>query len=85
MTNYSIYLIFGIIAIVSYIVQARLNSKFDKYSKEALPNGLRGCDVAQRMLAQNGLHDVKVTQIGGRLSDHYNPTDKINHLFVNAS
>jgi len=80
MTNYSIYLIFGIIAIVSYIVQARLNSKFDKYSKEALPNGLRGCDVAQRMLAQNGLHDVKVTQIGGRLSDHYNPTDKTVNL-----
>ena len=76
----SIYLIFGIIAIASYIVQARLNSKFEKYSKEAIPNGLRGCDVAQRMLAQNGLYDVRVTQVNGRLTDHYNPTDKTVNL-----
>ena len=76
----SIYLIFGIIAIASYFVQARLNSKFEKYSKEAIPNGLRGCDVAQRMLAQNGLYDVRVTQVNGRLTDHYNPTDKTVNL-----
>lgn len=76
----SIYLIFGVIALASYIVQARLNSKFEKYSKEALPNGLRGCDVAQRMLAQKGLHDVRVTQVNGRLTDHYNPADKTVNL-----
>lgn len=76
----SIYLIFGVIALVSYIVQARLNSKFEKYSKEPLPGGLRGCDVAQRMLAQNGLHDVRVTQVNGRLTDHYNPADKTVNL-----
>lgn len=76
----SIYLIFGVIALASYIVQARLNSKFEKYSKEPLPGGLRGCDVAQRMLAQNGLHDVRVTQVNGRLTDHYNPTDKTVNL-----
>ena len=76
----SIYVIFGIIALASYLVQARLNSKFEKYSKEAIPNGLRGCDVAQRMLAQYGLHDVRVTQVGGRLTDHYNPTDKTVNL-----
>ena len=76
----SIYLIFGVIALASYIVQARLNSKFEKYSKEALPGGLRGCDVAQRMLAQNGLHDVRVTQVNGRLTDHYNPADKTVNL-----
>lgn len=75
-----IYVIFGVIALVSYIVQAQLNSKFEKYSKEPLPNGMRGCDVAQRMLAQNGLHDVKVTQIDGRLTDHYNPVDKTVNL-----
>jgi Zn-dependent membrane protease YugP len=75
-----IYVIFGVIALVSYIVQAQLNSKFEKYSKEPLPNGLRGCDVAQRMLAQNGLHDVRVTQVNGRLTDHYNPTDKTVNL-----
>ena len=61
-------------------MQARLNSKFEKYSKEAIPNGLRGCDVAQRMLAQNGLYDVRVTQVNGRLTDHYNPTDKTVNL-----
>ena len=75
-----IYVIFGLIALASYIVQARLNSKFEKYSREPLPNGMRGCDVAQRMLAQNGLHDVKVTQVNGRLTDHYNPTDKTVNL-----
>lgn len=75
-----IYVIFGVIALVSYIVQAQLNSKFEKYSKEPLPNGLRGCDVAQRMLAQNGIHDVRVTQVNGRLTDHYNPTDKTVNL-----
>lgn len=76
----SIYLIFGVIALASYIVQTRLNSKFEKYSKEPLPGGLRGCDVAQRMLAQNGLHDVRVTQVNGRLTDHYNPLDKTVNL-----
>lgn len=75
-----IYVIFGVIALVSYIVQAQLNSKFEKYSKEPLPNGMRGCDVAQRMLAQHGLHDVAVTQIDGRLTDHYNPVDKTVNL-----
>lgn len=75
-----IYLIFGLIALASYIVQARLNSKFEKYSREPLPNGLRGCDVAKRMLAQNGLHNVSVTQVNGRLTDHYNPTDKTVNL-----
>lgn len=75
-----IYLIFGVIALASYLVQARLNSKFEKYSKEPLPNGLRGCDIAARMLAQNGLHDVKVTQVNGRLTDHYNPMDKTVNL-----
>ena len=76
----SIYLIFGVIALASYIVQTRLNSKFEKYSKEHLPSGLRGCDVAQRMLAQYGLHDVRVTQVNGRLTDHYNPLDKTVNL-----
>lgn len=75
-----IYVIFGLIALASYIVQARLNSKFEKYSKIPLPNGMRGCDVAQQMLSQNGLYDVDVTQVNGRLTDHYNPSDKTVNL-----
>lgn len=75
-----IYIIFGIIALVSYIVQTNLKNKFEKYSREPLPNGLRGCDVAKQMLAQNGIHDVSVTQVNGRLTDHYNPTDKTVNL-----
>lgn len=75
-----IYIIFGLIALASYIVQARLNSKFEKYSKEPLSNGMRGCDVAAMMLAQNGLHNVKVTQVDGRLTDHYNPLDQTVNL-----
>ena len=69
----SIYLIFGIIAIASYIVQARLNSKFEKYSKMPLMNGMTGRDVAIKMLHDNGIYDVKVTSTPGMLTDHYNP------------
>lgn len=75
-----IYIIFGLIALASYIVQARLTGKFEKYSKEPLAGGMRGCDVAAMMLAQNGLHNVKVAQVDGRLTDHYNPLDHTVNL-----
>ena len=67
------YIIFGIIAIISYVVQINLRNKMQCYSKVQLPNGITGRDVAMRMLAQNGLSNVKVTQVDGYLTDHYNP------------
>lgn len=80
MMNYGYLILFGAIALVSYLVQLNLKHKIKKYSKETLPSGMRGCDVAARMLAQNGLSDVKITQIDGMLTDHYNPTNRTVNL-----
>lgn len=78
--NMSIYLIFIIFALLSWIVQKVLQSKFKKYSVIALPNGLTGKDVAEKMLRENGITDVKVEHVEGRLTDHYNPATKIVNL-----
>ena len=76
----SIWIIFIAIALLSYIVQANLNSKFKKYSKVPLANGMTGRDVAEKMLHTYGLDGVKVTCIEGRLTDHYNPADRTVNL-----
>lgn len=72
----SVYLIFITITILSYVVQASLQSKFRKFSEEALSNGMTGRDVAVKMLADYGITDVEVTCISGTLTDHYDPTAK---------
>ena len=74
------YIIFGIIAIISYVVQINLRNKMQRYGKVQLPNGMTGSDVAMRMLAQNGLSNVKVTQVDGYLTDHYNPANHTVNL-----
>ena len=66
-----IWIIFIGISLLSYIVQANLNRKFEKYSKEPLAGGMTGRDVAEKMLHVNGIYDVKVTCVEGRLTDHY--------------
>ena len=66
------------IAIVSYIVQANLKKKFEQYSK--MPIGMTGRDIAIKMLHDNGIYDVKVVSIPGRLTDHYNPADRTVNL-----
>ena len=66
------------IPIAGYIIQADLKSKFKKYSK--MPIGLSGHDVALKMLHDNGIYDVKVVSIPGRLTDHYNPADRTVNL-----
>lgn len=75
-----IYVIFGIFALLSWIVQHRLQSKFKKYSTIPIPNGLTGKDVAERMLRENGIYDVSVTAVEGQLTDHYNPANKTVNL-----
>lgn len=62
-----------IIAVAGYIVQARLQSVFNKYSKVALPDGMTGAQIAERMLRENNIHNVKVTHVAGHLTDHFNP------------
>lgn len=61
------------IGIVGYIVQARLQSVFKKYSKVQFPGGLTGAEVAEKMLRDNNIHNVKITHVGGHLTDHFNP------------
>ncbi len=73
-------IIFIAIAVISYLVQANLNSKMQRYSKIPVSNGMTGRDVALQMLAKNGLSDVQVTQIDGKLTDHYNPTNRTVNL-----
>ncbi len=75
-----IWIIMIAVMVLSYIVQQTLTSRFKKYSKVPVSGGLTGADVAKRMLAQNGITDVKVTCISGTLTDHYNPTTKTVNL-----
>ena len=74
------WILFGLIALISWAVQANLNSKFEKFSKVRIASGLTGAQVAEKMLRDNGIYDVKVTSVQGRLTDHYNPTDKTVNL-----
>jgi Zn-dependent membrane protease YugP len=74
------WIIFIGIAILSFIVQSNLQSKFKKYSKIPMSNGMTGCDVALKMLHDNGIYDVKVTHVKGQLTDHYNPANKTVNL-----
>ena len=77
--NTYIILFIGI-AVLSYLVQANLQSKFKKYSKMPLGNGMTGRDVAIKMLHDNGIYDVTVTSTPGTLTDHYNPASKTVNL-----
>jgi uncharacterized protein len=65
---------------ISFIVSMILKSKFSKYSKMPLSNGMSGKEVAEKMLRENGIYDVKVTASQGFLSDHYNPVNKTVNL-----
>lgn len=74
------FILFIGIAIISYIVQANLQSKFKKFSKISLDNGMTGRDIATKMLHDNGIYDVRVTSTPGSLTDHYNPANKTVNL-----
>ena len=74
------WILFIGIALISYLVQANLKNKFEKYSKMPLSGGMTGRDVAIKMLHDNGIYDVKVTSTPGMLTDHYNPANKTVNL-----
>ena len=76
----SIWFIMLAVMLASFIVQRVLSSKFEKYGNIPSPRGLTGADVVRLMLAQNGITDVKVQSVGGKLTDHYNPTDTTVNL-----
>ncbi len=74
------WILFGGIALVSFLVQWNLKNKFEKYGKILLPNRMTGKDIAIRMLHDNGIYDVRVISTPGQLTDHYNPVDKTVNL-----
>jgi Zn-dependent membrane protease YugP len=75
-----IYLIGILFMGISMWVSWRLKSKFKKYSEVPLQSGHTGREIAEMMLADNGIYDVKVISVAGRLTDHYNPADKTVNL-----
>ncbi len=74
------YILIGAIALVSWLVSRRLKSKFRHYSKVHLRNGMSGAEIAEKMLADHGIRDVKVISTPGMLTDHYNPKNKTVNL-----
>ncbi|WP_422857874.1 zinc metallopeptidase [Flagellimonas sp. S174] len=74
------YILIGGIALVSWLVSNQLKSKFKKYSKVHLRNGMSGAEIAQKMLDDYGIRDVKVISTPGMLTDHYNPKKKTVNL-----
>lgn len=74
------WVIFIGIAVVSYLIQANLKRKFERYSKIPTANGMTGREVAEKMLHDNGIYDVKVISTPGMLTDHYNPTNQTVNL-----
>ncbi|HJG78249.1 zinc metallopeptidase [Phocaeicola barnesiae] len=74
------WVIFIGVAILSYLVQANLKNKFERYSQIPLSNGMTGRDVAEKMLRDNGIYDVRVISTPGMLTDHYNPANKTVNL-----
>lgn len=74
------YILIGAISLVSWLISNTLKKKFEKYSKISLRNGMSGAEIAQKMLNDNGIYDVKVISTPGRLTDHYNPKNKTVNL-----
>jgi hypothetical protein len=64
----------------SWFVQNRLKSKFKKYSQTPISSNLSGKEIAEKMLADHGLYDIKVISVNGQLTDHYNPAKKTVNL-----
>jgi Zn-dependent membrane protease YugP len=74
------YILIGAISLLSWLISNKLKSKFKKYAQVQLRNGMTGAEIAEKMLADNGIFDVKVIYTPGRLTDHYNPKDKTVNL-----
>lgn len=75
-----VFIIGGFFMIIGWMVSSRLKSKFKEYSQRHLTKDLTGAEIARLMLADNGIHDVKVISVEGHLTDHYNPATKTVNL-----
>jgi Zn-dependent membrane protease YugP len=74
------YILIGVISLISWIISSKLKSKFKEYSQVQLRNGMSGAEIAEKMLADHGIFDVKIISTPGMLTDHYNPKDKTVNL-----
>lgn len=74
------FILIIVIGLVGLFVQSKLKSKFNKYSHLHLQNGLSGREIAEKMLADNHINDVKVISVKGQLTDHYNPKNRTVNL-----
>ncbi|WP_246139112.1 zinc metallopeptidase [Gelidibacter salicanalis] len=74
------WILIGAIALISWLVSNQLKKKFKKYSQVQLRNGMSGKEIAEKMLADNGITDVEVISVKGQLTDHYNPANKTVNL-----
>jgi Zn-dependent membrane protease YugP len=74
------YILIGVISLVSWLISNKLKSKFKHYSKVQLRNGMSGAEIAEKMLADHGITNVKVISTPGMLTDHYNPKNKTVNL-----
>lgn len=74
------YVLIGIISLASWLISNTLKRKFKKYSQVYLRNGMSGAEIAEKMLADHGINDVRVISTPGMLTDHYNPTNKTVNL-----
>ena len=76
----TIWIIFGALMLLSFALSSSLQNKFKRYAKMPTEGGLTGRDVAEKMLHDYGIYDVKITCVKGRLTDHYNPADQTVNL-----
>jgi len=72
--------IFGVFMLLSWLISYQLKSRFKKYSTIPMNFGMTGKEVAEKMLHDNGINDVKVLSVEGQLTDHYNPLTKTVNL-----
>ncbi len=75
-----LYVIMIAFLLLSFVISWRFKSKFNEYSQQMLANGLSGKEIAEKMLSDHGINDVKVISVEGSLTDHYNPADKTVNL-----
>ncbi len=79
--GYGLYLLFSLPALLLGLwAQAKVKGAFNKYSRVGTTTGLTGAEVARRMLDSNGLNSVQIEEVGGNLSDHYDPSQKVLRL-----
>lgn len=75
-----IWIIFIGVMVLSWIISATLKSRFRKYSRLPVENGMSGKEIAEKMLRDNGVYDVRIESVPGQLTDHYNPANRTINL-----